>query len=336
MHTPGKPLSGIARIAAQATVEPGGHLVSYQRMAARSILNRVTSSIYGFEWSINPYRGCEFGCTYCYARYTHAFMERDVHAFENEIYLKDRAGELLWRDLMANQVAGNHIAIGTATDPYQPAESQFGVTRAILETLTAYFQHYPHSGAKVSITTKSHMVVRDLDLLQRLGDHVPIVVNLTITTLNRQLARMLEPRATRPDLRVATVKRLAESGIPTHVFVAPILPLINDDPQDLDALVRAAAEAGAQSVIGIPLRLMSGTREIFFPFLERRFPHLVERYRRWYAGKGSAPVDFRKRISVQMRRLCLRHGLTGAPVMGERPMVIVPDESQLAQLELSI
>jgi DNA repair photolyase len=179
------PLVDIAKLAAQGESIRQGHLVEYFTLSARSLLSRCTSSRVPFAWTINPYRGCEFACKYCYARYTHEFMEmRGGVDFERKIYVKQQAAWLLRRDLKKVK-QGEEIAIGTATDPYQPAEKRFEVTRGILEELAL------HHGLAIGIVTKSNLILRDVDLLLRVAEHNSLFVNLTVTTLSAKLARIL-------------------------------------------------------------------------------------------------------------------------------------------------
>jgi len=187
---------GIARLAFSSPLADAKRGTEYFLLPVKSILNHCESNRVPFSWTVNPYRGCEFGCQYCYARYTHEYMELDTSDFEKKIYAKQDAGPLAHRDLGMQRVQGEHIAIGTATDPYQPAEREFGATRAVLNEMAA------RSGLSISITTKSDQVLRDLDLLRRIADHSCVSVNLSITTLRTRLARILEPRAPRPDLRL--------------------------------------------------------------------------------------------------------------------------------------
>src|SRR5580698_9117412 len=229
-------LVGIARLAAEGESVRQGHDIEYFTLPIRSLLNRCTSARMPFTWTINPYRGCEFACKYCYARYTHEFMEmRDGADFEQKIFIKQHAAELLRQELR-HVKPGEEIAIGTATDPYQPAERRFEVTRAILEEFSR------HQGCHIGIVTKSNLVVRDIDLLRAITAQNKLFVNITITTLNVDLARILEPRAPRPDLRLEAMRKLIESGVPAGVICAPVLPGITDSPRDLESLVRAVAE----------------------------------------------------------------------------------------------
>ena len=246
--------------------------VEYFELPSRTILNRTKPTM-PFQWAINPYRGCEFACRYCYARYTHEFMGlEDSHLFEDQIYAKAHVAELLRRDL---RKVDRHesIAIGTATDPYQPAERRFGRTRAILEVFAA------GRGRRLGLITKSDLIVRDIPLLGEIARANSVHVSLTITTLDAGLARLLEPRAPRPDLRLAAVEQLARAGIRVGVNSNPIMPLITDSEKNLDALAAAAAKAGATHFGGGLLFLMPCAQKVFLPFLEQRFPHLVRRYK---------------------------------------------------------
>ena len=237
-----KPLVGIARLAAQGEFIQPGHDVEFFTLPVRSLLNRCDVPRMPFSWTINPYRGCEFACKYCYARYTHEFMElRDGVDFERKIYVKQHAAWMLRRDLKKVK-PGEEIAIGTATDPYQPGERRYGVTRAVLEELAL------HHGLELGIVTKSNLVLRDLDVLREISRHNQLFVNLTITTLNTELARILEPRAPRPDLRLDAMRKLNEGGVAAGVICAPVLPGITDSPRDLENLVRAVAQAGGKYI----------------------------------------------------------------------------------------
>jgi DNA repair photolyase len=266
-------------------------------------LNHCDSERVPFSWTVNPYRGCEFGCHYCYARYTHEYMEIDSADFEKKIYVKQNAGPLAGRDLAIEKVDGEHIAIGTATDPYQPAEREFGATRAILEQIAA------RTGLSVSITTKSDQVLRDVDLLKRIAGHSSIHVNLTITTLKMRLAQMLEPRAPRPDLRLGAVRELRNAGISAGVFVMPVLPGLTDAEADLDALARASRDAGAQWFAARVLYLTRSSQQQFLPFLEKKFPKLARRYREWFSRSNNLPESYRREISGRIAALRRKYEL---------------------------
>ena len=297
-------LVGIARIAAAGESLREGHNVEYFTLGTRSLLNRVVSQRkLPFAWAINPYRGCEFACKYCYARYTHEFMElRDGIEFERKIFVKQHTAELLRQELKKVK-RGEQIAIGTATDPYQPAERRFEVTRAILEELAK------HSGFEIGVVTKSNLVTRDAEILRRVGENNRIFVTVTVTTVDVELARKLEPRAPRPDLRLEAVRQLNLAGVDAGVICAPVLPEITDGARDLEALVKAARDAGAKYIFANPLFLKPCSAAVFLPFLEENFPALVERYRKCYASRAFLPPGYGEKLAAQMRQLRQKYGI---------------------------
>ena len=299
----GPRLIGIARLAADGESLRQGHEVEYFTLPARSLLNRCTGVRMPFTWTINPYRGCEFACKYCYARYTHEFMEmRNGHDFEQKIYVKQHAADLLRQELR-HVKAGEEIAIGTATDPYQPAERRYEVTRTILQEMAR------HKELHLGLITKSNLILRDIDLLQEIGQNGRLSVTLTITTLDVELARLLEPRAPRPDLRMETVRKLNEAGVRAGVSCAPVLPGITDSPRDLEALVRAVAKAGGNYIFANPLFLKPCSAAVFFPFLEEKFPHLTEAYRKRYQDRAFLPKAYSQRLSQVIARLRQKYGI---------------------------
>ena len=300
---PEVPLVGIARLAAHGEALSQGHQVDYLTLENRSLLTRCNSPRMPFAWMINPYRGCEFACKYCYARYTHEFMEmRDSLDFERKIYVKQHSAWLLRQEL--KQVRGGQsIAIGTATDPYQPAERKFRITRAIMEEFAR------HEGLSLGLVTKSDLILRDLDLLRGIASKNRLSIHVTITTTNTKLARMLEPRAPRPDLRFKAVKALSAAGIQTSVNCAPVLPGITDSPTQLESVVRAAAAADARSVAAIPLFLKPCSEKVFLPFLQENFPHLVAFYKTRYADRAFLPIEYKKRIATLVTKFCRQYGI---------------------------
>ncbi len=310
--SPAAELVGIARLAAASPCAESKRGTEYFLLSVRSILNRCESDRVPFTWTVNPYRGCEFGCRYCYARYTHEYMELDGGEFERKIYVKQDAGPLVARDLATEDIWGEHIAIGTATDPYQPAEREFGATRAILEQMAE------REGLSVSITTKSNQVLRDVDVLGRIASRSALSINITITTLRSRLARLLEPRAPRPDLRLQAVRALRDAGLAAGVFAMPVLPGLTDREADLDALARAARDAGAQWFAANVLFLMPSAQKQFLPFLEEKFPRLARQYRQWYAHSGYAPEAYRREIAERVRALRAKYGLEARPYEAER------------------
>jgi len=304
---PATELVGIARLAASSPRADAKRGTEYFCLPVRSILNECKSERVPFRWTVNPYRGCEFGCQYCYARYTHEYMELDGGDFEKKIYVKQEAGPLMERDLSHEPVWGEHIAIGTATDPYQPAEKEFGATRAILEKIAE------REGLNLSITTKSNQVIRDLDLLRKISERSSLCVNLSITTLRTRLARMLEPRAPRPDLRLEAIRQLREAGIAAGVLAMPILPGLTDRKDDLDALARGVRDCGGQWFAANVLFLMPASLKQFLPFLEEKFPKLVDRYTAWYGRYGNAPESYRKEITRLVEGLRQKYALGSRP-----------------------
>jgi DNA repair photolyase len=297
-------LVGIARLASEGESLREGHNIEYFTLPSRSLLNRcVSGRNLPFTWTINPYRGCEFGCRYCYARYTHEFMEmRDGMEFEQKIYVKQQAAGLLRHDLRKVK-PGESIALGTATDPYQPAERRYEITRGILEEFGR------HRGFELGIVSKSNLMVRDIDLLCEVSRNNDLSVHITVTTLDTDLARILEPRAPRPDLRIEAVRQLSEAGITVGVSCSPVLPGITDSPANLEAVVRAAAEAGALHLFAGPLFLKPCSSAVFLPFLEQNFPHLVENYRQRYHDRSFLPPSYGKRISQLISQLRKKYKL---------------------------
>jgi DNA repair photolyase len=297
-------LVGIAKLASEGEKLRPGHDVEFFTIGVRSILTRcVSSRRLPFVWMINPYRGCEFACKYCYARYTHDFMEmRDAFAFERKIYVKQNTGWLLRGDLKKVK-RGEPIAIGTATDPYQPAERNYQVTRALLEEFAQ------HRGFEIGMITKSNLVLRDLDLLQEIAKHNKLTVSLTVTTTDSELARLMEPRAPRPDLRLNAVKAINDAGIRCGVSCSPVLPELTDKPSQLEAVVKAAANASACWVNANPLFLKSCSRQVFLPFVKQHFPHLERVYRERYGERDFATPEYSRRISALVRKLCEKHGV---------------------------
>lgn len=299
--TPPTPhLVGIARLAAEAPLLSAKRQVEYRSLESRSILNRCSNPRMPFSWTINPYRGCEVGCRYCYARYTHEFMGLDdSKLFETLIYAKSQAAALLRRDL--RKPCAGAIAIGTSTDPYQPAEKKFGVTRSLLEVFAQ------GSGRELSITTKGDGIVRDLDLLSEISRRNRLAVNITVTAIDNDLARLLEPRAPRPELRLAALAALAQAGIQTVVFASPILPWITDTPEQLESLAVAAKAAGAKCLSGGTLFLKESARQEFFHMLQENFPHLLDAYEqlyKWEAYPHGGRIDHIERTLREVRERC--------------------------------
>jgi DNA repair photolyase len=304
---------GIARLAAHGESVRQGHEIEYFTLPVKSLLNRCTGTRMPFTWTINPYRGCEFACKYCYARYTHEFMEmRDGIEFEQKIYAKQHAADLLRQELRKVK-PGEDIALGTATDPYQPIEKKLEITRAILQEIAR------HSGLEVGIVTKSAMVGRDIDVLREIGENNRISVSITVTTVDAELARMLEPRAPRPDLRLECLKKLRDAGIRAGVICAPVLPGITDAPKQLEAVVRAAAQAKASHIYANPLFLKPCSAAVFLPFLKEHFPQLMPEYERRFKDRAFLPAAYRKRISELFGKMRVKYGIIRKSRWEEKP-----------------
>ena len=336
LQTPHAPLVGIARLAARSLVaetkRQSREKPEYFLLPVKSILNRCDSDRVPFEWTINPYRGCEFACKYCYARYTHEYMEIDGREFEKKIFVKQDPAALLARDVnqkfsyesrASGYTQAEHIAIGTATDPYQPAEKEYRVTRACLNELAK------RDGLSISIITKSDQVVEDMDILKIIAAKSALSINITVTTLKVRLARLLEPRAPRPDLRLEAVRKLREAGLNVGVSASPLVPGITDGEGELEAVAEAAKLAGAQWFFSGVLFLMPASAKTFLPFVREKFPKLARQYEQWYAKNGYAPEEYQKKASERVQKIRQKYGFSVRPWEGDRP------RSQTPQLKLA-
>lgn len=293
---------GIAALAESGKVLATKRGVEYRSLPSRSILNRCANPRMPFRWTVNPYRGCEIGCHYCYAVYTHKYLGiEDPAQFDSLVFSKEQAKQLLEREL-ARGVEGP-IAIGTGTDPYQPAERRFETTRGILEAFSQF------SGSTIGITTKSDLILRDLDLLGRIAARNELHVNITITTMDDALARLLEPRAVRPERRIESIRRLRWRGIQAGVFSAPVLPLLTDTQEILGAVAAHAKRADASYWTANPLFLQPAARKRLMPFLEKRFPDLAERYRSHFRRGAYVSPGYREWLAGRVERIRRRHGL---------------------------
>jgi DNA repair photolyase len=296
--------AGIARMAAGAPETDQGHLVEFRSLPVRSLLNRVASRRgLRFAWAINPYRGCEFACRYCYARYTHEFMElRNPVDFERKIFAKDNAAWLLRQEL--RQVRpGEEIAIGTATDPYQPIERRLRVTQSILAVLAE------QRGLTIGIVTKSALIARDLRYLCEIARSNEITIHMTITTPDAALARLLEPRAPRPDIRFATVRRLREAGLRVGVMCSPLLPGLTDTGPALNCMAELSRQARACFLYANPLFLKPCSKETYMAFIREHFPALEPMYRTRYESAAFVPTAYAQRCRELLRAACKKHGL---------------------------
>lgn len=309
---------GLARQAALAPVLLEKRRVEYKRLPAKRWITRVKagSEMY-FDWTINPYRGCEFGCQYCYARYTHEFLEREgSEAFESEIFVKEWDPGA-FRSELRRIPKGERIAIGTATDPYQPAERRFRRTRQLLEVLAE------GSGRSIGLITKSDAVAADASVLARIAARNELSVGVTITTLDAALARKLEPFAPRPDLRIEAVQALASAGVPVSVTASPVIPGITATRRNLEELAAAAHQAGARGFQAGLLFLRDSARKVFFPFVAREFPDLTSRYQQRYGRAAYLPEESAAWLARLVAELRVRYGFE------ERRRVPMKEEGQL-------
>jgi DNA repair photolyase len=300
-------LVGIARLAAGSEVIEAKRHVQYLDLKTRSFFSKPSGRPMPFDWQINPYRGCEFGCKYCYARYTHEFMElRETWQFEKKIFVKE-FNEPLFRRELSHIRREEAIAIGTATDPYQPAERRYRRTRRILEIFAT------ESGRSLSVTTKSDLVARDAELLGQIARSNIVHVLMTITTTDEDLARLVEPYAPRPALRLNAIRSLAANGVRVLVLANPVMPLITDSERNLTAVASAAKNAGAIYMMGGVLFLKPCAQKAFFPFLEQHFPHLVRKYRERYDNTAWVRGPYQQMIARRVCEIRTRLGLTQKP-----------------------
>ncbi|HYL78347.1 MAG TPA: radical SAM protein [Bryobacteraceae bacterium] len=301
-------LVGIARLAASADLLEAKRKVEYLELETRRFIGRSSGMQQYFVWTINPYRGCEFGCKYCYARYAHEFMElRDPELFETKIYAKRFQSEAFRAELRRVK-RGESVWIGTATDPYQPAERRFRITRQILEVLAR------ERGLEFGLTTKSDLVRRDAELLAAIAKKNKLRVHMSITTLDEALARILEPRAPRPALRLEAVRKLTGSGVAVSVLAHPVMPLINDSEESIDQVCAAAVKNGASAFSAAPLFLKPCSQQVFFPFLERHFPHLVRKYRERYEKHAYLKGQYPEMLQERVQKIKAKYAF--APVEG--------------------
>lgn len=260
-----------------------------------------------FDWAINPYRGCEFGCKYCYARYTHEFMElRETEQFEREIFVK-RLNPVAFQRELKKIPKREGIAIGTATDPYQPAERRFGRTRQVLQ------QFANEQGRQLSVTTKSDLPARDAELMGEIARQNEFCLLMTITTTDTNLARLLEPLAPRPDLRLAAIRTLAEAGVEVMVLASPVVPLLTDSEQNLSSVAEAVASAGAKYLVAQPLFLKPCAKNAFYPFLEQHYPHLLRKYKERYEKSAFLKGRYPELIAERVKAVRERYGLVRQP-----------------------
>ncbi len=275
--------------------------VEHLELACKTVLNYCDTYRMPDTFTINPYRGCEFGCAYCYARYTHEFMQLDWQEFEKKVFVKSQAAEVLLRTLDQKKIRGRHIAIGTATDPYQPAEVRFQVTRRLLEVFSQV------QGLSLSVTTKSSLVRRDIPLFKKIARNNDFRVNMSLISLDHRLLARLEPKASRPEARLEALSELTSEGVCAGLFIMPVLPGLTDSPGNLEALIRSARRHGAHYVSANVLFLRESAKKIFYQFLQRSEPDLHRRYRRIYGANSYLSKGYKRRISKLVKTLPFRY-----------------------------
>ncbi len=270
--------------------------IRVEEITAKSALNRVRGM--GFTWSLNPFTGCIHQCVFCYARGTHAYRELDgIREWGSVLGVKVNVAAVLRADLAGRAYRGEEIAIGTATDPYQALEGRYRLMRGILPALR-------DARAPFHVTTRSPLIVRDLDLLAECARRADVGVAVSIATLDDALAREIEPTVAPPLQRLRAVRALADAGIRVGVAVAPVLPGLTDDPAALAAVVRAAADAGASHVWHSALNLGTITRDAYFAFLRSSRPHLVERYERLFGRGRYAEPAYVREVADRVHAAC--------------------------------
>ena len=277
--------------------------LEFLHVNAKSIINEVPSASHlPFHWTINAYRGCSHACRYCFARPTHDYLGLNIGSdFDSKLVVKVNAVERLRAELKGKRWRGDHIAMGTNTDPYQRAEGKYHLTRGIVQVLTEARNPF-------SILTKSTLILRDLELLQRANEVTDVRVNLSIGTLDEAVWKTTEPGTPHPRQRVEAVRKLVDAGIETGVLVAPIIPGMSDAPEQLEEVVRACVDAGAASVSAISLFLKPGVREHWMAWLRTARPDLVPMYERRYARGSRLAKDEQEAISAVVRRVVSEAG----------------------------
>lgn len=276
--------------------------LEFLHVEAKTLINRVPNNrMFPFEYTINAYRGCSHACTYCFARPTHEFLGLGIgEDFDSRIVVKINAPELIRRETEPRRWPGHPIAMGTNTDPYQPAEGKYKLTRRIVETLT-------ERGNPFSILTKSPLVLRDLDLLREAASRTEVTINLSVPTLDREVWAASEPGTAHPRKRLDAVARLNEAGVPSGVLMMPILPGLSDGPEQIEEVVAGAAAAGARFITGSYLHLRGPLKQHYYDWVGEKYPDLLHRYHRFYRQGAYAPRPAGKRLGAMVNGLIRKH-----------------------------
>ncbi|TDD01533.1 radical SAM protein [Saccharopolyspora terrae] len=305
-----RPRAGL-RLPEPVPIEAGTDEAYAIEIQAKSIINRVPGeSRMPFGWTVNPYRGCTHSCIYCYARATHGYLDLDTgHDFDSKIVVKVNAPALLRKELASSRWAGEPIAMGTNTDPYQRAEGRYRLMPEIIAALRDRANPF-------SILTKGTLILRDLELIAQAAEVAPVSVAVSVGSVDEALWRAVEPGTPSPLRRLDVVRRFSEAGIGCSVMMAPILPGLSDSPEQIDATVAAIAEAGAVSVSPIVLHLRSGAREWFHRWLSTRRSDLLPLYERLYRNGAYTPKSYQRQVVDLVEQAKRRHGL--APPQRQR------------------
>ncbi len=289
-------LPGLGEVVVRTFDAPEALGIRFHEVQARSGLNQVPKrSRMPFRWTINPYRGCTHACAYCFARPTHTYLDLNAREdFEREIVVKVNVPELVRAELGRSTWSGEHVALGTNTDPYQWAEGRYRLMEGVWEAMRDFAN-------PCSVLTKSPLLLRDIDLMNQIAERTEFVANLSIPTLEEKAWRATEPHTPHPRKRIEAVRELARAGIPTGVLIAPLIPGVNDAPGQIEKLVELCGEAGAGSIGGVPLHLRGEVREIWFDWLRQYRPDLVARYEQLYRRGAYMASEERNRLSRRAR-----------------------------------
>ncbi len=288
---------------------PGAVRTRFYEVRAKSVINRVPeASQVPFRWTINPYRGCTHACAWCFARPTHAYLDFNAgRDFEREIVVKVNAPEVLRRELAKPSWRGEHIALGTNTDPYQWVEGRYRLMPGIWEAMR-------DAGNPCSILTKSPLLLRDIELMKEINQRAEFTAALSIPTLDEKAWRATEPHTPNPRARLEAVAELTRAGIRTGVLIAPLQPGINDRPEQVSEILALASEAGAAYVTGIALHLRGEVKDLWFEWLQEHRPDLIPVYEHLYRRGAYMPAEERRRLARLVKGPDLKTRLRGREV----------------------
>jgi DNA repair photolyase len=322
---PDRALPLIERGAVARTFDtPGFRGMTFFEVQARSVVNRVPeASQMPFRWTINPYRGCQHACTYCFARNSHTYLDLDAGAdFNTKVVVKVNSPELVRKKMASRGWQGEHIAMGTNVDCYQRAEGRYQLMPGIISALT-------QAANPFSILTKGTLILRDMELLAAAAEITDVGLNVSVGFVDNDLWRSVEPGTPAPGRRLEACAALNQRGLRCGVLMGPVVPFLSDSPAQLDAAVRQIAAAGATHVMPIVLHLRPGTRDWFLGWLRAEHPGLVDRYLEFYGRSAYAPKAYQARIAGQVRELAVRHGI-GRPRPGFGHGTLRPRDSRPA------